>query len=103
MLAFVFAAALFADTAPRVEVALKPARPVAEVTREESTGPVLTAVAVTLECTAHADGRVDNCAVLGETHPGLGFGEAAVALMRDEHVDPGPRDVQFARTIQFVP
>jgi hypothetical protein len=60
-------------------------------------------VAVTLECTAHADGRVDGCTVLGETHPGLGFGEAAIALMRGEHVAPGPRDIQFAKTIQFMP
>ncbi|HST92832.1 MAG TPA: TonB family protein, partial [Brevundimonas sp.] len=60
-------------------------------------------VAVTLECTARADGRVDGCRVLGETHPGMGFGEAAIALMRDARVDPGQRDVQFARTIQFTP
>jgi len=46
---------------------------------------------------------VENCQVLGETHPGLGFGDAAVALMRDARVEPGPRDIQFARTIQFVP
>jgi hypothetical protein len=103
MIALLFAAALFADTAPKVDVALKPARPVAESGREQATGPVLTAVAVTLECTAHADGRVDGCTVLGETHPGLGFGEAAIALMRGEHVAPGARDVQFAKTIQFMP
>ena len=52
---------------------------------------------------ARASGRVENCRVLGETHPGMGFGEAAVALMRDAEVEPGPRDIQFARTIQFVP
>ena len=61
------------------------------------------AVAVTLECTARANGKVENCQILGETHPGLGFGDAAVALMRDARVEPGPRDIQFARTIQFVP
>jgi len=65
--------------------------------------PVLAGVAVTLECTAHADGKVDGCIVLGETHPGLGFGAAALALMNGSEVAPGPRDVQFARTIQFTP
>jgi hypothetical protein len=100
MIAFALAAVLFADPTPKVEVALKAPQPVAET---RATGPVLTAVAVTLECTAHTDGRVDGCTVLGETHPGLGFGEAAIALMRDEHVAPGPRDIQFARTIQFMP
>jgi len=64
---------------------------------------VLSMVAVTLECTARASGKVENCKVLGETHPGLGFGDAAIALMRDAEVAPGPRDVQFARTIQFMP
>jgi len=65
--------------------------------------PVLEGVAVTLECTAHTDGKVDGCMVLGETHPGLGFGAAALALMNGSEVAPGPRDVQFARTIQFTP
>jgi hypothetical protein len=57
----------------------------------------LTAAALLLDPT------VKNCQVLGETHPGLGFGEAAIALMRDAQVPPGPADVQFARTIQFTP
>lgn len=46
---------------------------------------------------------MENCQVLGETHPGLGFGEAAIALMRDATVEPSPQDFQFARTIQFTP
>lgn len=41
--------------------------------------------------------------MLGETHPGLGFGEAAVALMRDAEVTPPPRELRFAHTIQFTP
>ena len=72
-------------------------------TKEEAEAPVLAGVAVTVECTARAGGKVEACVVLGETHPGLGFGEAAVALVEDSRVDPGPRDVQFARTIQFTP
>lgn len=72
-------------------------------TKEEAEAPVLAGVAVTVECTARASGKVEACVVLGETHPGLGFGEAAVALVQDSRVDPGPRDVQFARTIQFTP
>jgi hypothetical protein len=105
MLAFVFAAALFADTTPKVEIALKPVQPAVQMREADdaASGPVLNAVAVTLECTARANGNVEGCHVLGETHPGLGFGEAAVALMRGEHVAPGPRDIQFAKTIQFVP
>lgn len=63
----------------------------------------LLSVAVTLECTARARGKVENCQVLGETHPGMGFAEAAVALMREATVGPGPQDFQFARTIQFTP
>ncbi len=105
MLALILAAALMSDTAPKVEVALKPVQPAVQ-TRETdaaTNGPVLTAVAVTLECTARANGNVEACHVLGETHPGLGFGDAAIALMRGEHVAPGARDVQFARTIQFMP
>lgn len=105
MLALIFtAAALMSDPAPKVEVALKPVQPAIQMREAPvASGPVLTAVAVTLECTARANGDVEGCHVLGETHPGLGFGEAAVALMRGEHVAPGPRDVQFAKTIQFVP
>ena len=77
--------------------------PVLTPVRDEQPTAVLSAVAVTLECTARASGRVENCKVLGETHPGMGFAEAAIALMRDATVPEGPRDVQFARTIQFVP
>jgi TonB family protein len=103
MIAFVFAAALLFDPTPRQTVAFKPPPPRAEMTRAGPTAPLLAGVAVTLECTARANGRVENCVVLGETHPGLGFGEAAIALMRDAEVAPGPRDFQFARTIQFMP
>lgn len=63
----------------------------------------LLSVAVTLECTARASGKVENCRVMGETHRGFGFGEAAIALMRDATVEPGAEDFQFARTIQFTP
>ena len=103
MLAFVFAAALLLDPSSRELVALKAPPPAAQPAMEVSSGPVLTSVAVTLECTARADGHVEGCTVLGETHPGLGFGEAAIALMRGAEVEPGSRDVQFARTIQFMP
>jgi len=108
MIALIFASALMFDAAPKEPAAFKTARtteasPAAELSSGVSSGPILTSVAVTLECTAHANGLVDGCVVLGETHPGLGFGEAAIALMRDAEVDPGPRDVQFARTIQFMP
>lgn len=103
MIAFVFAAALVFDPAPKLKVADQPLRPASEQSREDAAKPVLESVSVTLECTARANGVVENCAVLGETHPGLGFGEAAIVLMRDAKVDPGPRDIQFARTILFMP
>lgn len=102
MIAFFIAAALFADPSPKQKALLSPPSLPAK-TQAESPGAVLAGVAVTLECTARASGRVENCQVLGETHPGLGFGEAAVALMRDATVPPGPRDIQFARTLQFTP
>ena len=106
MFAMLAAAALLIDPSAKPGVSPKPVRAVAEATRVAASAPapaVLAGVAVTLECTARASGRVENCSVLGETHPGLGFGEAAVALMKDAEVAPGPRDVQFARTIQFTP
>ena len=108
MIALMFAIALTAGPTdplmwheePLVE--LRPAMATKE-TKAEAEAPVLAGVAVTVECTARASGKVDACVVLGETHPGLGFGEAAIALVQDSRVDPGPRDVQFARTIQFTP
>ncbi|WGM46488.1 hypothetical protein KOAAANKH_01357 [Brevundimonas sp. NIBR10] len=103
MIAFVLAAALLIDPTPKKDVSFKTPQATVERTQDAETGPTLTAVAVTLECTARATGRVTGCRVLGETHPGLGFGEAALALMRDAEVAPGPREVQFARTIQFMP
>ncbi|WP_395650407.1 TonB family protein [Brevundimonas sp.] len=103
MFAFVLAAALLIDPTPKKDVAVKAPHATVERTLDAGSGPTLTAVAVTLECTARATGRVTGCRVLGETHPGLGFGEAAIALMRGAEVEPGPRDVQFARTIQFMP
>lgn len=102
MIALVLAALLL-DVTPR-PATLKTSQPaVAERVTQTSPGPILAGVAVTLECTARTSGRVDGCRVLGETHPGLGFGEAAIALMRDAEVAPVPREIQFARTIQFTP
>ena len=99
MFAFVLAAALL-STAPAAsaERAHPAPQPVSLAPQ-----PVLSSVAVTLECTAYKDGHVGACQVLGETHPGLGFGDAAVALMQGERLDPSAHDVQFARTIQFMP
>ncbi|MFC7380392.1 TonB family protein [Brevundimonas sp. GCM10030266] len=102
MIALVLASALLFDPATVAPVAVKPVRP-APARSLTAAPPILSSVIVTLECTARANGRVENCQVLEETHPGLGFGEAAIALMRDAEVAPGPRDVQFARTIQFTP
>lgn len=103
MIVFALAAALLLDPTPKPAALQKPASAVEAVRDNAASGAMLSSVAVTLECTARANGRVEACKVLGETHPGLGFGEAAIALMRDAEVEPGPRDVQFARTIQFMP
>ncbi|KQW86328.1 TonB family protein [Brevundimonas sp. Root1279] len=107
MFALVAAAVLLLDQTPKQKAVFTPPPPPASAPaparREPSAPVVLSSVAVTLECTARASGRVENCRVLDETHPGLGFGDAAIALMRDAQVEPGPRDVQFARTIQFMP
>ncbi|WP_029418019.1 TonB family protein [Brevundimonas bacteroides] len=77
--------------------------PAAATASAPAPAPLLQGVTVTLECTAKASGKVEACRVMDETHPGLGFGEAAVALMNGAEVEPGPRDVQFARTIVFTP
>lgn len=105
MFTLLAAVALLIDPSAQGPAVQKPVRPALEATRiAASPAPaVLAGVAVTLECTARASGQVENCVVLGETHPGMGFGEAAVALMKDAQVAAGPRDVQFARTIQFTP
>jgi TonB family protein len=103
MIAFAVAAALLMDTTPKPKAELIPVKTTTEQTQAAPSGAALQNVAVTLECTARASGRVEDCRVLGETHPGLGFGDAAIALMRDAEVAPGPRDIQFARTIQFMP
>jgi TonB family protein len=63
---------------------------------------------VRLRCTALASGHVTDCVVLEETRPGLGFGEAALALMDGAEVTPiiergHPVDAMFERTIDFTP
>jgi hypothetical protein len=70
---------------------------------EPAPAPMLQSVAVTVECTAFADGHVADCKVLDETHPGMGFAEAAIGLMRDVTVERSNADHQFAHTIQFMP
>lgn len=101
MMILALSAAILLDASPKIDRVPKDERPAAAA-QHDAPAPLLT-VAVTLECTARAGGRVEDCRVLGETHPGLGFGEAAIALMRDAEVEPGRKDYQFARTIQFTP
>jgi hypothetical protein len=99
MLSLIVSAAL--ASSPAIGLSL-PARLVPEPTPVAS-APLLQGVAVTLECTATPRGGVEGCFVLAETHPGMGFGEAAIALMDEAEVDPVPEAFQFARTIQFTP
>lgn len=106
MIAIVAALALFVDPtvgAPTLTHAALKAEPSPIPASAPVTAPMLQSVAVTLECTAFADGRVGDCEVMEETHPGMGFGEAAIALMRDATTDRAPADHRFARTIQFMP
>lgn len=104
MFALILSAALSVAASTDASVAFDVRQPApALVQTAAATTPELSSVAVTLECTAYASGRVGACQVMQETHPGMGFGEAAIALMRDVEVAPGPRDVQFARTFQFLP
>lgn len=100
MLELFFAAALLSDVVLK-SASVDETRSTAVATKDED--GLLAGVAVTVECTARVNGRVDGCHVLGETHPGLGFGEAAIALMRDAVIEPPTRDIQFAHTIQFTP
>lgn len=68
----------------------------------------LSGISVDLECLAYPDGYVAQCAVVNETRPGLGFGEAAVALMNGSTVGPNVQThrsapVKFRHTIEFTP
>ena len=101
MIIIALSVALVLDASPNAETAAKLVR--REIAAQDIQAASLVSVAVTLECTARASGKVVNCRVLGETHPGLGFSEAALALMKDATVKPGSADFQFARTIQFTP
>lgn len=106
MIALTLALALFADPSsgqPSLSRAALAVEPAPAMAVELAPAPVLQSVAVTLECTAFADGHVGDCVVLEETHPGLGFGQAAIALMRDATTDRASADHRFARTIQFMP
>lgn len=101
MIVVALSLALILDASPKRETASSAI--MRETAMMEIEVAPLLSVAVTLECTARASGKVENCRVMGETHPGFGFGEAAIALMRDATVEPGAEDFQFARTIQFTP
>lgn len=103
MIALLLTAALLIDPSSKLEIDAKPALKVASSVARPQAEPVLAGVAVTVECTARPDGRVTACQVLGETHPGLGFGEAAVALMTGADIAPSPETRAFTRTIQFTP
>lgn len=101
MFPLILSVALVAD--PSIVPSMLWITPAAETAPAPVPAPLLQGVTVTLECTAKASGRVEACRVMDETHPGLGFGEAALTLMNGAQVEPGPRDVQFARTIVFTP
>ena len=93
-----------ANEAPRVEQTVAATKAAARQAEAE----VLADVSVRVECTASREGRVSACVVLEESRPGLGFGQAALALMEGAEVTPpragaGVASVRFERTIQFMP
>lgn len=68
----------------------------------------LAGISVDLECLVYPDGYVADCAVVSETRPGLGFGEAAVALMNGSSMGSAAASdrstpVKFMHTIEFTP
>ena len=106
MIALTLALALFVDPSMGTHSLTRASltsEPSAAMAIEPAPAPLLQSVAVTLECTAFADGHVGGCEVLEETHPGMGFGDAAIALMADATTDRSAADHKFARTIQFMP
>lgn len=103
MIALLLTAALLADPSSKPDVRTKAPPRATLATVRAAPEPVLAGVAATVECSARADGRVVACQILGETHPGLGFGDAAVALLTGSEVPPAPEPRAFTRTIQFTP
>lgn len=103
MIALLLTAALLSDPSAKTDIDARPALKVTPAIARSQAEPVLAGVAVTVECTARPDGRVTACQVLGETHPGLGFGDAAVAVMTGTEIAPSAQARAFTRTIQFTP
>lgn len=103
-----FAAVLIATLIASGPSALKVETDQHKVVDQPAAEQPLSGISVSLECVAYADGHVGNCTVLNETRPGLGFGEAAVALMNgspvasDVSLGRAPQ-VKFRHTIQFTP
>ena len=59
-------------------------------------------VSVTLSCSVGRDSRAQDCQIVRDSHPGLGFAEAALALIEGEP-STGPAGAHaFVRTIQFL-
>lgn len=102
-------AAVEAAEAPAPDMTPRDLTPADQPILPEAPAPeTFAGISVDLECLAYPDGYVANCVVVTETRPGLGFGEAAVALMNDARFDPrlhthrsGP--VKFRHTIEFTP
>lgn len=93
---------LVSDAAP------SPNRDHAPLQAASQTSAVLSGVRVQLDCAVSAEGLVSGCRVLRETHPGLGFGDAAVALMTGATINPvvaegRPVQARVERTIEFMP
>ncbi|WP_426017539.1 energy transducer TonB family protein [Brevundimonas sp. DWR2-3-1b1] len=99
---------LGAPTAPMLKDSALYAAPKAAVDQTFAPQASTERFSVRLRCTALASGHVTDCVVLEETRPGLGFGEAALALMDGAEVTPilergRAVDAPFERTIDFTP
>ncbi|WP_162997993.1 hypothetical protein [Brevundimonas lutea] len=99
-----FAAAALMIAAP-VEIAPVPVG--GAVKRDlPAVGPAkkpLADVSVTLSCAVGPDNRAEDCRVIRDSHPGLGFADAALALIEGETSDAPAGAASFVRTIQFLP
>ena len=108
MIALIATALLLTDPTASAALKFDKARTVPAALAPSVADPIalasdLVGVAVSVECVARADGRIERCQLLGQTHPGLGFDRAAIALLESSTTDPAAEDRVFVRTLQFTP
>lgn len=68
---------------------------------EEAAKAGLAGGRASLDCAAAKDGSLDDCRVVGEDPPGMGFGPAGVALAKSMAINPWTDDGQPAEGARF--